>query len=68
MHELTNFRGIRFLMGNRQGCTFVKIILSNLILPFFRNNRAEKEKCQYLCEVNDLRASLDHITNEKVYN
>ncbi|XP_065215432.1 myosin heavy chain, muscle isoform X26 [Planococcus citri] len=27
--------------------------------------KAEKEKCQYLCELNDLRASLDHITNEK---
>jgi hypothetical protein len=29
-------------------------------------DRAEKEKCQYLCELNDIRASLDHISNEKV--
>lgn len=29
-------------------------------------NRAEKDKCQFLCELNDTRASLDHISNEKV--
>lgn len=28
--------------------------------------RAEKDKCQFLCELNDTRASLDHISNEKV--
>ncbi|XP_014282750.1 myosin heavy chain, muscle isoform X1 [Halyomorpha halys] len=27
--------------------------------------KVEKEKCQYLCELNDLRASIDHLTNEK---
>lgn len=29
-------------------------------------NRAEKEKAQYFGELNDLRASVDHIANEKV--
>ncbi|XP_014245706.1 myosin heavy chain, muscle isoform X20 [Cimex lectularius] len=27
--------------------------------------KVEKEKCQYLCELNDVRASIDHLTNEK---
>ncbi|XP_050533202.1 myosin heavy chain, muscle isoform X33 [Daktulosphaira vitifoliae] len=27
--------------------------------------KAEKDKCQFLCELNDTRASLDHISNEK---
>lgn len=28
--------------------------------------RAEKEKAQYFGELNDLRASVDHLANEKV--
>lgn len=28
--------------------------------------RAEKERAQYFSEVNDLRAGLDHLSNEKV--
>uniref|UniRef100_A0A8D8U4L3 Myosin heavy chain, muscle n=1 Tax=Cacopsylla melanoneura TaxID=428564 RepID=A0A8D8U4L3_9HEMI len=27
--------------------------------------KAEKDKCQYLCELNDVKATLDHLTNEK---
>lgn len=29
--------------------------------------RAEKEKAQYFGELNDLRASVDHLANEKVH-
>lgn len=32
----------------------------------FYLSRAEKERSQYFSEVNDLRAGLDHISNEKV--
>lgn len=28
--------------------------------------RTEKEKIQYYTELNDLRATLDHLSNEKV--
>lgn len=30
-------------------------------------SRAEKEKNEYYGQLNDLRAGVDHITNEKVY-
>lgn len=34
---------------------------------FFRHLlRAEKEKAQYFGELNDLRAGVDHLSNEKV--
>lgn len=36
----------------------------NVILVFI--HRAEKEKAQYFGELNDLRASVDHLANEKV--
>lgn len=29
-------------------------------------SRAEKERSQYFSEVNDLRAGVDHLSNEKV--
>lgn len=31
-------------------------------------HRVEKDKQQYLMELNDLRAGVDHLTNEKVHN
>lgn len=34
------------------------------VISFF--NRAEKEKGQYFGELNDMRASVDHLANEKV--
>lgn len=33
---------------------------------FCNPSRAEKERSQYFSEVNDLRAGLDHVSNEKV--
>lgn len=36
--------------------------LNFYVIPF----RAEKERAQYFSEVNDLRAGLDHLSNEKV--
>lgn len=39
-----------------------KLNKNNIVLII----RAEKDKCQFLCELNDTRASLDHISNEKV--
>lgn len=40
-------------------------IILNILCKFYLS-RAEKERSQYFSEVNDLRAGLDHVSNEKV--
>lgn len=36
------------------------------LVCFHVPTRIEKEKVQYFSELNDLRASVDHLSNEKV--
>lgn len=39
-----------------------------IVLFLFVRDRAEKEKAQYFGELNDMRASVDHLANEKVFS
>lgn len=44
----------------------VKSILDAILKRVIYPSRAEKERSQYFSEVNDLRAGVDHLSNEKV--
>lgn len=54
-------------MSMKEVC-FVFVLFDPILYVTVVLHRVEKDKQQYLMELNDLRAGVDHLTNEKVHN